>query len=105
MKPGKCANLWGQVRKALNLPDDMRFYDLRHFYATSLKSSGATEQELAAAMGHSTPVFSNDVYVEIFEEDQRAANRAMAKRTNQLYESIVNCDANRVAKTLDYSQN
>ena len=56
-------------------------------------------------MGHSTPVFSNDVYVEIFEEDQRAANRAMAKRTNQLYENIVDCDANRVAKTPDYSQN
>ena len=105
MKPNKCSKYWADVKKALDLPDDMRFYDLRHFYATSVKSSGATEQELAAAMGHSTPVFSNDVYVEIFEEDQRAVNRAMAKRTNQLYENIADGDANRVAKTSDYNQN
>lgn len=104
MKPNKCSKYWAGVKEALDLPDDMRFYDLRHFYATSVKSSGATDQELAAAMGHSTPVFSNDVYVEIFEEDQRAVNRAMAKRTAKLYDNILG-EAKRVENTPNFGEN
>lgn len=87
-KPGKCAKYWAQVRNALGLPDDMRFYDLRHFFATSAKSAGATDEELAAAMGHSTPVFTHDVYVEIFAEDQHRTSWRMADATDRLYASI-----------------
>ena len=33
---------WRTLKKAIPLPDDLRFYDLRHYFATSLVCSGAT---------------------------------------------------------------
>ena len=68
---------WHRTRRALGLPDNMRFYDLRHFYATAIAASGATEEELAARMGHSTSAFSHSVYVELFEDRQAPINAAL----------------------------
>lgn len=87
LKPVYIPRNWARVRRALDLPGDMRFYDLRHFFATSAKSAGASDEELAAAMGHSTPVFSHDVYVEIFAEEQQRTSFKMADATDKLYEA------------------
>lgn len=68
---------WIRVKRALGLPEGLRFYDLRHFYATAIANSGATEEELAARMGHSTSAFSHSVYVELFEDRQAPVNAAL----------------------------
>lgn len=44
LKPALIDRRWVKLREALNLPDTMRFYDLRHYYATSLAYSGASEE-------------------------------------------------------------
>lgn len=79
---------WSKVRKALELPDTMRFYDLRHYYATQMSSAGASDEDLAASMGHSTPVMTHNVYIELFEEDQHRVSRAMATATADLFQSL-----------------
>lgn len=68
---------WNRVKRLLGLPEEMRFYDLRHFYATAVANSGASEEELAARMGHSTSAFSHSFYVELFEDRQAPVNAAL----------------------------
>lgn len=88
LKPNLVPYRWKKVKEALSLPDNMRFYDLRHVFATSVAYSGASEEELASAMGHSTSAFSHQVYVEMFRERQESVNAKMAANTAALYESI-----------------
>lgn len=88
MKPNSATKRWGTHRKALPVPDGMRLYDLRHLYATAVANSGASEEELAARMGHSTSAFSHAVYVELFEEKQRNTNRALARATDSTFAQI-----------------
>lgn len=80
-KPSVINWRWMRTRRALDLPEDMRFYDLRHFYATAVANSGASEDELAARLGHSTAAFSHAVYVELFEDRQAGINGALFKAT------------------------
>ncbi len=44
LKPALIDSRWAKLRTAIGLPDTMRFYDLRHFYATSVAYSGASEE-------------------------------------------------------------
>lgn len=88
MKPSRIIYRWDITRKDLGLPETMRFYDLRHFFATSVAYSGASEEELARVMGHSTSAFSHRVYVEIFRERQDEINAKMAAGTAALYRSV-----------------
>lgn len=85
LKPALIDWRWSKLRRDLKLPDTMRFYDLRHFYATTVAYSGASEEELSALMGHSTPSFSHSVYVELFAEKQHAMNINLANRSAALF--------------------
>ena len=88
LKPNLVDYRWKKCRAALGLPEKMRFYDLRHFFATSVAYSGASEEELARVMGHSTSAFSHQVYVELFRERQESVNAELAAGTAALYESV-----------------
>lgn len=90
LKPNLLSYRWKRLKAALGLPDTMRMYDLRHFYATAFAGSGASEEELQKAMGHSTSTFTHQVYVELFREHQERVNAQMAERTRSLYGDITN---------------
>lgn len=83
MKPASATRRWQLHRGQLPVPPAMRLYDLRHLYATSVVASGASEEELAARMGHSTSAFSHAVYVELFEERRQHTNAALARAAEQ----------------------
>lgn len=85
LKPNGITKPWGRCRAALGLPDWMRYYDLRHYFATTVATSGASEDELKAIMGHSTSAFSHEVYVELFEDRQTTISAAMAAATDALF--------------------
>lgn len=87
MKPN-CSKKWSMVKVALGIPNELRFYDLRHYFATSAKQAGASDEELAARMGHNSPVFTHSVYVETFEESIKETSRNLAAKTRELYESL-----------------
>lgn len=83
MKPASATRRWQTHREQLPVPQGMRLYDLRHLYATSVATSGASEEELAARMGHSTSAFSHAVYVELFEERREHSNAVLARAAEQ----------------------
>ena len=85
MKPGKCSTYWLVIRKQLGLPKTMRFYDLRHFYATALAYSGASEEEIMSRMGHSTSTFTHQVYIELFEEQTLTVNANLTHWVQRLF--------------------
>ena len=78
MTPHYASKRFSVLADRIGLPEDFRFYDLRHFFATAMVHAGATEEELSSAMGHSTSNFSHAVYVETFEESRNKVNKAMA---------------------------
>ena len=83
---------WRHLRENGKLPEGLRLYDLRHYYATAVANSGASEEELAARMGHSTSAFSHQVYVELFEDRRRNVNEALAKATAATIKEVPNFD-------------
>lgn len=97
MKPGNCSRYWKKVKEHLGLPDSMVFYDLRHYFVTQLSYAGATDEEMASAMGHTSARFTHDVYIELFEEDQRKVSRTMADSTAKLF-GAVNSDGKNNSK-------
>ena len=98
MKPGQCSRNWCKVRTQLGLPESMVFYDLRHYFVTQMSSAGASDEEMASAMGHTSAAFTHDVYIELFEEDRRRVSRTMANSTAKLF-GAVNGDENHSSKT------
>lgn len=79
---------WDRIKKEYNLPSKMRRYDLRHFFATSLVVSGATEEELQQQMGHSTSSFSHAVYVEVMEEHKIETTTKFAKESREAIDKL-----------------
>ena len=88
LKPQSVVKPWRDIRKALNLPNDIRFYDLRHFYATAKVLSGATEEELQSDMGHSKSSFTHEVYVEIMADHKEEANRIFVKDSSVAIQNL-----------------
>lgn len=88
MKPGQCSKYWRKVRAQLGLPEKMVFYDLRHYFVTQMSSAGASDEEMASAMGHTSSAFTHDVYIELFEEDRRRVSRTMAGSTARLFSAL-----------------
>ena len=88
MKPGQCSRNWCKVRTQLGLPESMVFYDLRHYFVTQMSSAGASDEEMASAMGHTSAAFTHDVYIELFEEDRRRVSRTMASSTAKLFGAV-----------------
>lgn len=82
-KPVDMFRRWDRIKKEFNLPEGMRRYDLRHFFATSLVISGATEEELQQQMGHSTSSFSHSIYVEIMQEHKEITASKFAESSEK----------------------
>lgn len=81
MKPNSVTKRWISLRKKQLVPN-IRLYDLRKMYATSLVYSGASEEELSMRLGHSTSAFSHSVYVQIYAEHNAAINTNLAQFTH-----------------------
>ena len=83
--PEYASHKFSVLRKRLNLPQELRFYDLRHYFATSMVQAGATEEELSAAMGHATAAFTHSVYVEMFSESKQKVNQTAVGLTAEVF--------------------
>jgi integrase len=72
---------WASIIKAAGI-SDLRLHDLRHSYASSLVSSGASLPLVGAMLGHASPT-TTARYSHLFQDPQRAA----AERIGSLIES------------------
>lgn len=76
------------ARAAAGLPDEFRFHDLRHYFASLLISSGADVKVVQARMRHASAKTTLDVYGHLWpdtEESTRAAvETVLAARADSL---------------------
>jgi integrase len=72
---------WASIINAAGI-SDLRLHDLRHSYASSLVSSGASLPLIGAMLGHSSPT-TTARYAHLFQDPQRAA----AERIGTLIEN------------------
>ena len=88
---------WEKIKEEFNLPPKMRRYDLRHFFATQLVISGATEEELQEQMGHATSYFSHSIYVEIMKEHKEMSTTNFAKTSQTSIDELASVPINKKA--------
>lgn len=93
MNPRQQQYYWDRLRDQLGLPQDRRFYDLRHYHCSVMVAEGAPEDYIAAEMGHSTIQMAHDVYVEIIGEKKRDIFAGVATHTDDLLERFNSLNA------------
>lgn len=68
------------ILKAAGLPEETRFYDLRHTFATNWIEAGESVEVLQRILGHSSYQITVDRYVKISGEFQRSSFGRFAER-------------------------
>jgi integrase len=56
------ADEWERIKKQFNLPQDLRFHDLRHTFASILLSEGADVGDVQKLLRHSSYRTTTEVY-------------------------------------------
>jgi integrase len=79
---------WKKLKQLVSIPDDMVMYDLRHYHSTVMDALGASEQYIAADMGHSDIRVTKKHYLEELHEKRQEINNAMYDHTDNLIASI-----------------
>ncbi|GAB2718339.1 tyrosine-type recombinase/integrase [Nocardia thraciensis] len=78
------ADHWNRVRAAVGLPK-LKFYLLRHYYASVLINGGASPKLVMERMGHTSSKYTLERYARLWhdsEEVTRALSDAGLKRDN-----------------------
>jgi integrase len=66
---------WRAARKAAKVPD-LKFHDLRHFYASGLIAEGCDVVTVQKALGHSSPSITLDTYSHLWPTAEDRTRRA-----------------------------
>jgi hypothetical protein len=70
--PADAHNFYGRVWKPLlkkaELPEDSRFHQLRHSFATALITGNENAKTVSTLMGHATAAFTMDTYADYWPE-------------------------------------
>ena len=74
MKPSGITNAFAKLCAKLDI--DIRFHDLRHYYASSLIAIGVPTKYAMKRMGHSSPNMLNNVYAHIMDQKEAEINAA-----------------------------
>jgi integrase len=70
---------WRKTCRAIGLPDSVRFYDLRHFHAsTLLDGGGLTIKEVQERLGHASAMMTLDRYWHSDTDDEARQRRRAA---------------------------
>ncbi|WP_402371429.1 site-specific integrase [Isoptericola rhizosphaerae] len=66
------------ARTAADLPDEFRFHDLRHFFASLLISAGADVKVVQARLRHASAKTTLDTYAHLWPDTEEATRAAVA---------------------------
>ena len=88
MTPNGAPYRWKKLKEAVELPEGMVMYDLRHYHASIMKACGAPDNYIASDMGHSDIAITNSYYVEEITEKKQEINAAMYLKTEALLSSF-----------------
>lgn len=67
---------WARATKAARAPD-VRFHDLRHFYASALISSGCSVKAVQKALGHASATETLETYSHLWPDDEDRTRAAI----------------------------
>ena len=84
MNPAQLPYRWKKLKEAVNLPDGMVMYDLRHYHGSVMAACGAPARYIADDMGHSDISITNKFYIEEIAEKRQEINTAMFEHTADL---------------------
>jgi integrase len=87
------ASIYGPIADGAGLPE-IRFHDLRHFFASMLIAQGETAKYVCDQMGHSSIQVTFDTYGHLFPQARQEASTKLeqemfAKRKPLLVEDLV----------------
>lgn len=63
------SNYWTPAVQQTDLPQQLRFYDLRHTAASLAVRSGASVKAVQRMLGHATAVITLEVYAHLFDDE------------------------------------
>ena len=67
------------LRSGVGLPDEFRFHDLRHYFASLLISEGLDVKTVQARMRHSSAKTTLDTYAHIWPDSDAASRPAVSR--------------------------
>lgn len=82
MNPAHITSAFSRTCEKLGL--DIRFHDLRHYYASLMLSLGVPDKYAMARMGHSTPNMLKTVYQHIMDDK----NREVTEKINGFFDEM-----------------
>jgi integrase len=77
------AKVWRKARKEAGVPD-MVTHDLRHFFASTLLSQGASIKQVQLVLGHASPVITLRTYAHLMPGDEDRTRSIMDTMLNKL---------------------
>lgn len=81
--PDAITKRWCNLRKVTGI--QCRFYDLRHYYASTMLALGIPDLYAMERMGHSTPTMLKTVYQHIQDEKQRSVAEMIDSKVDALF--------------------
>lgn len=72
--------------KGVFVPEDMRFHDLRHFYASMLIHQGLSVVAVQRRLGHATASETLDTYSHLWPDDEELTREAVETMVGGLFE-------------------
>jgi integrase len=82
MNPDHVSTCFADICDKLNI--DIRFHDLRHYYASIMLSLGVPDVYAMARMGHATPNMLKNVYQHIIDDRDKEATAAINNHFNTM---------------------
>lgn len=80
LKPDSLTKQFKKAIRLLNLDDNIRLHDLRHYVATKLYSEGIQTKTVSGILGHSTTSFTENTYVEFNIDNQMDVTEALTSK-------------------------
>lgn len=86
--PWTLERAWRAARKSAKLPEEFRFHDLRHFYASMLIGAGLSVKAVQIRMRHASPTTTLRTYTHLFRDEDESSRAAVSASLRILADSL-----------------
>jgi len=86
--PWAVERAWRAAKVVAKLPEEFRFHDLRHFYASMLIDAGLSVQAVKTRMRHANATTTLRVYAHLFKDEDETSRAAVAAGMRTVADSL-----------------
>ena len=87
--PANASRDWGNIKRALDLPKELHFHDLRHTYASTLEEMDVSAKKIQLLMGHASATFTMDTYIHKTETMMTGVKEKLENRNKPQKKQVV----------------